>query len=292
MGTGINISDNDLFNTLMLIRKKGGSVFYDRVPAGTVNATAAGTGTSRTSISTSYSVPSGAAELLAVAPGLSTTADAAADVKMAMFDIQGASFKRSPEQFPGPVGSVVLSAGAARFTPQEWWQVRAPVFPNDQYDWGVTPLVGNTHNMKAWYDVMYSTIATGLPTIYGQHTGITAFKAAGQTSTGSVTLTAATELYEVASMLSPEAAAVAQENQIVSTQVTCSALNPIQTFTYGQDVPAQIAATSGDTQVPQISRYLTPGERFKIPTPQLVYASNLDVATSNNLTIDHFARFI
>lgn len=291
MGTGINISDNDLFNTIVKIQKRGGAVFYDRVPAGTANGTAGGTGTSRTSITTSYSIPSTAQEILAIAPGLAPTAEAAADSLMAMFDIQGNAFKRQPQQVLGPIGSVMLSVGSMRMTPQEWWAVRAPVQNGDQYDWGVTPLIANTHNFKAWVDVMYSTIPSGDPTIYSQVSAKTSFNSAGSNSTSTLTLTAANGLYEVATGLSPETAAVAQENMIVSTTITCPALDPIQSFTYGQDAPATIGATSGDTQVPQISRYLCVGQRFKVSNPVLTYTSTLDVGTTNNVSVAHCVRY-
>lgn len=287
-----DLPNADLYATIRKVAQRGGAVFYDRVPAGTANATATGTGTSRTSITTSYSIPNAARELLAIAPALSSTADAAADIKFAFADIQGTSFKRQPQQVLAPIGSVTLSVGSTRFTPQEWYKVCAPVSANDQYDWGITPYVANAHNMKAWVDVMYSTIPSGDPTIFSQcQTSKTAFLAAGSTSTGTLTLTNANSLYEVATGVSGEAAAVANENQILSNQLQCSALQPIQTFIYGQDAPAQITATSGDTQLPQISRYLTAGLSFTIPSPLLTYTSILDVATSNNLNVAHMARY-
>lgn len=287
-----DIPGNDLFNTIAKIRRMGGAVFYDRVPGGTSNATATGTGTSRTSVSTSYSIPSAAKELLAVSPGLCSTADAAADSKMAFADIQGTAFKKQPQQIPCPIGSVVLSVGATRFTPQEWWAIRAPVVNGDQYDWGVTPLIANSHNMSAWFDVMYATINSGDPTIFSQvQTTVNTFKAAGSNSCGSLNLTAAVELYEVATMVSPETAAVAQETQILSHQLQCSALDPVQTFTYGSEGPAQIAATSGDTAMGQIARFLALGLRFKVSNPQLNYTSILKTATTNNLTTASVARY-
>ena len=291
MGTGLNISDNDLYNVVKEIIKRGGTVFTDVVPAGAVNATAAGTGTSRTSITTTQPVPNGAQELLAFAPMLCSTADAAADSKFAMFDIQGTSFKRQPQQVIGPVGSVVLSVGATRFTPMEWWNTYAPVVQGDQYDYGVTPLVANSHNMKAAATLMYSTIPSGKATIFSQVGAVNAFKAAGSNSSGTLTLSAASQLVEVASGVSPEAAAVAQENQRLTHNMTSGSLDPIQSINWSSDPPAQIAATSGDTQVPQISRFLELGLRFKQPNPLLTFTSYLDVATSNNLNVAHCVRY-
>lgn len=289
---GINIHDTDIFVTMRKIYQMGGAIFYDRVPPGTANATAAGTSAARVSITTTYAIPPIAREIVAISPGLASTADAAADSKMAFNDIQGTAFKRQPQQVPAPAGSVVLSVGATRFTAQEWWAVRAPCVAGDSYDFGVTSLIANTHNMKSWLDLMYSTIPSNDATIYSQvQSSVTAFKNAGSTSTGTLTLTAANYLYEVATLLSPETAAVAQENQILTHQLSCSALDPVQQINYGSETPAQIAATSGDTMQAQIFRCLTFGERFKIPNPILSYNSVLDVATTNNLSVAHCARY-
>lgn len=289
---GFNIHDVDLYKSMMKVAASGGAIFYDRVPPGTTNATAAGTSVARTSITTTYAIPPVAREILAISPGLSSTADAAADVKLAFADIQGVAFKRQPQQVPAPVGSVVLSVGSTRFTPQEWWTVRSPVVPGDMYDWGINELVANAHNMKAWVDVMYGTAYSGDPTIFSQvQAAVTAFKSAGSNSTGTLTLTAANYLYEVASLLSPEAAAVAQENHILTHQLSCSALDPVQQINYGSESPAQIAATSGDTAQGQIARFLTPNEKFKIPNPILSYNTVVNVATTNNMNVAHCARY-
>jgi hypothetical protein len=288
---GINLHDVDLWRTMKKCVDQGGAIFYDRVPTGTVNATATGTGTSRTSISTSYAVPPIAKEILAISPGLASTADAAADLKLAMVDIQGTAFKRQPQQVLAPVGSSVLSVGATRFTPQEWYKVCAPVVAGDLYDYGVTPLVANAHNMKAWIDVMYSTVPSNDPVIFSQVSTASAFKAAGSQSSGTLTLTAASGLYEVASATSGESAVVAQENQIATHILQCSALQPIQQLAYGSDTPAQVAATSGDDQMGQIIRYPTYGMSFKIPNPTLTYNTILNVATTNNMNVAHMARY-
>lgn len=289
---GYNVHDVDLYKSMMKAAQNGGAIFYDRVPPGTTNATAAGTGVARTSITTTYAIPPVAREILAISPGLGSTADAAADVKMAFADIQGTAFKRQPQQVPAPVGSVTLSVGATRFTPQEWWTVRAPCVPGDMYDWGINELVANAHNMKAWVDVMYSTAPSGDPTVFSQvQAAVTAFKSAGSNSTGTLTLTAANYLYEVASLLSPESAAVGNETHVLTHQLSCVALDPVQQINYGSDPPAQITATSGDTQQGQITRYLTPNERFKIPNPILSYNTIVNVATTNNMNVVHCARF-
>ncbi len=291
MATGLNFADNDMYNAIKKIVDMGGTVFPDVVPAGAVNATAAGTGTSRTSITTTYPVPNSAVELLAWAPMLCSTADAAADSKFAMFDIQGTSFKRQPQQVVGPVGSVALSVGSTRFTPMEWFNTFAPVVQGDQYDFGVTPLVANAHNMKAGVTLLYSTIPTGKKTIFSQVSSVNAFKNAGANSTGTLTLSAASLLYELMSAVSPEAAAVGNENQILTHTAQSGSFDPIQSINYSSDPPAQITATSGDTQVPQISRFMPLGTRFKQPNALITFTSNLDVATTNNLNVAHCVRY-
>jgi hypothetical protein len=289
---GVYPIPNDLFNSMVKAVRNGGSIFYDRVPGGTSNATATGTGTSRTSISTTYSIPDLSTELLAISPGLSSTADAAANQKFGFVDIQGAFYKKQPQQVIAPIGSVALSVGATRFTSQEWYCVRAPTKTADQYDWGFTPLISNANNMSAWVDIMLATTPSGDPTIFSQvQTTTTAFKTAGTNSAGNLTLTAASALYEIATGLSPESAGVAGETQIVSTQVQCSSLYPIQTFTFGVDPPAQITATSGDTQLGQISRYMPLNMSFKQSNPQLNFSHILKTAPTNNITTSNMVRY-
>lgn len=288
---GTNLMDFDLARTMTKCVANGGSLFYDVIPPGVVNATATGTGVSRTSITTAYAIPPPAKELLAWKPILAATADAAADSKFAMADIQGVAFKRQPQQVIMPTGSIILSVGAARMTPSEWFTIRAPVVAGDLYDYGCTPLVANTHNMKAGACLMYSTVPSGDPTIFSQVSAVTAFKTAGANSTGTLTLTAAAGLYEVATGVSTSNAPVAQENQILSHQLACSAMDPIQQIEYNSDIPAIIAATSGDQQQMETPRYPCWGLKFKIPNPILTYTSILDVATSNNLTVAHMARY-
>ena len=141
--------------------------------------------------------------------------------------------------------------------------------------------------------VMYSTVRTGLATIYSQmQSAATSVTNAGSTSTGSIALTGAHELYEVMTLTSPESAAVAQENQILSHSMSCTALAPVQTTYYPDEIPAQIAATSGDTQMVQMARHLAFGSKFTNTNPTLSYNSILDVATSNAMKVAHGVRYI
>lgn len=282
----------DLFNSMTKVARRGGAVVYDRVPAGSTNATATGTGTSRTSISTSYLVPPFAAEILALSPGLAPTAAAAGDQQMAFADIQGIAFKRQPQQIPAPVSGVLLSVGAYLNSPKEWWTVRSPVVPGDAYDWGITPLIANAHNAKAWLDVMYSTIPSGDATIYSQvQTTVNTFSAAGSNSGATLQLTAAYGLYEVGTIMAPETVAVAQENQIVSTAISCASFSPVQTFTISEDVPGVGVGASGVTTVPQISRYMPLGIMSKITNPIVNYTHNLNVLTTHNVTTSNYVRY-
>ncbi len=271
----------------------GGQIFYDIVPAGAANATATGTAAAEVDIASSYAVPTAAKEMLAISPSLTSTADAAADVKMAWVEFRGANYKFQPQQVPAPVGSVTLSVGATRFTPREWWQTRTPVTSGDTYQVSVNTLVANAHNMKASVAVMYATVPSGLRPIYSQmQSASTAFKTAGSNSTGTVSLVGAHELFELATLTSPEAAAVGNENIILSHSVSCTALSPVQTINYPDEIPAQITATSGDTQMMQIARHLALGGRFTNTNPVLTYSSILDVATTNNLNVAHCVSYI
>jgi hypothetical protein len=289
--SGTLFMENDIFTTAAKIVKSGGSIFYDRVPNGSTITTAAGTGTTRTSITTSYIVPNIAAEVLAVKPIVSPTSLAAADSILAMFDIQGSNFKKQPQQILGPVGSPVLSAGTMRTTPSEWWKVCAPVVAGDQYDWGVTPLVADTHNFKAAYDVMYSSIRSGDPTIYSQVSAVSSFTAAGLGTQISLQLTAADGLYEMSTAVAGESAVVAQEKTTSTTNVQCSAMSPIQSFTYGNEPTSTVVSTSGDNQTMQIDRYFCGGIKFKITNPTVYLTINNDTATTNNANAAHCIRY-
>jgi hypothetical protein len=287
----INIPPS-LFKTVEQIYNAGGAVYYDRVPAGGVNATALGTGTSAATISSTYSVPSGVAELLAISPGLATTADAAGDVKFAFMDIVGSSFKKVPCQLPFPVGSIVLSVGSTRMQPQTWWESRFPVIEGDEYTWRGTPYVANSHNMKGWVDLMYSTIPTGKKPIYSQmSTAVQAFDTAGTNTTDSLQLTAADELVELCTVATSESAAVAQENTILNTSVTGSSLAPFQTINYGVETMDTIAATSGDTGSRGLNVVPMYGYRFSTANPTLAFSENLDVATTHNVNVAHLVRY-
>lgn len=288
-----DLAKSDLYNTVKRATDLGGQIFYDIIPTGTANATATGTAAAEVDIASSYAVPSAAKEILAISPALAPTAEAAADVKMAWVELRGANYKAQPFQVPCPVGSVVLSVGAARSTPREWWAVRYPVTVGDTYQVSVNTLVANAHNMKAQVAVMYSTVRTGLRPIYSQmQSAATGFKAAGSNSTGSITLQSASEILEMFTLTSPEAAAVAQENQILSHIASCTAFRPVQTIAYPDEIPATIASTSGDCQMMQIARHLTPGTKLSASNPTINYTTILDVATSNNINVAHGVRYI
>lgn len=281
-----------LADTLVDIYNRGGAVYHDRIPGGSSNAAAVGTGTSAATIASTYSIPSGVAEIVALSPGISPTAAAAADSLFAFMDIVGSSFKKVPIQLPVPVGSVTLSAGTTFMTPQEWWEVRLPVIEGDQYTWRMSPYISNAHNSKGWIDVLYSTKPTNKKTIFSQmSTSTQAFKSAGINTTDSITLTAADELVELATVISPETAVVAQENQIISTSVTCASLQPFQTFNYGVETADVAISTTASVGMRNIARAYTLGHRFTTANPILQFSDILNVATTNNLNAAHLIRF-
>lgn len=278
--------------TIADIYQRGGAIIPDHLPAGAANATATGTGTSAANITTSYAIPSGVSELLAISPAIAPTAAAAADSVFAFMDITGNSFKRTPCQLPFPVGSVTLSAGQTAMTQQEWFETRFPVIEGDTYSWRVTPYVANAHNMKASVDLLYSTIPTRKKPIYSQmSTATQAFKSAGANTTDSITLTAADELVELATILSPETAVVAQENQILTTSVTSASLAPFQTVNYPVETAAVAISTTASVGTDNFARIPMYGSRFTTANPILQFSETLDVATTNNLNVAHLIRY-
>lgn len=284
--------DPILYAAIRRARELGGTVLPDRItPA------AAGTGTSRASISTTYQIPPWAKMLLAVKPNASAGASAAAaDVVTAQFDIQGSSFKRGPQQFIGPVSTPVLSAGTMIATPSEWWATFIPVQPLASYDWGVTPLTANTHNFKAGYDLLYSTVdfsnEAGFEPIVSQNTAIQAVTSSGtSTFNNAITTVDADNLFEVAGVVQSNGTITAAEKAYIGVQLNSSGLADVQTFTYGLDPTGVVISTSGTATIPKISRYLVAGMRFKALASNINYTANMDSTVSNAAQMVNTIRY-
>jgi len=287
--SGTTFFENDLWTSVNHVLKNGGAVFIDHLVFA-----AAGTGTTRTSITTTYPVPNVAQELLAIRPVVAAGASSAAgDEILAMFDIQGSSYPYQPTQVLGPVGGPMLSTGTIQPTPSEWWTVRARVNAGDFYDYGVTPLVANTHNFRASYDLMWATAASGDSPIASQVSAVGTITTGGALGTAtSVTLTNAKYLYEVATAVVSNGTVTADQPVLSYTNIQSSALSPIQSFNYGNEPNGTVVSTAGQSSVLSINRVMPLGVKFTVPNPSVNFSVWLDVTVSNAANFAHVIRYI
>ena len=249
-----------------------GAVFYDRI-----RSSAGGTGTARTAVSTTYAIPDAARELIAWAPMCVPAAPSAAESIAAVFDIQGNNFKYGPVEAYAPVAGQHLTAIQGHTpTPQEWWEVRAPVSPQATYSWGIEPIDAQAGDSRAYIDLMYSTVRTGLPVIHGLATRETALDGAGDSAATTLNVTDAKELVEVAG-IATGSTVTADEEIVADMTIRSDSLRPLQQFRFGLQPNTAIEATSGETHIDCISRNPTPGFYFSIVNPAIAGTANLDV---------------
>ncbi|SRR6266849_3563366 len=281
---------NSLWNTMLKALDNKGAIFYDKIrPA------SAGTGTARASISTTYAIPQRAQEIIAIKPQYVPKATIAAVGYMAEFDIQGQSYGFQPSNFFGQPAAANLGAIAAPFQgSSEWWECRIPVAPGDLYDWGVTPQVAVAANAWAGVEIMYSTVRTGLPVIYGLATAvqtIVAATAGDQASPPTLTLPQADVLVDLAHYALPSGVQVAGDTLNGDVTYACSAMTPVQQFRIGVEpqLPGVGATFSGF--ISQTRREATPGIAFTIQNPAVVVTMNVNTAITNTSFSGALLRF-
>lgn len=280
---------NDLWNTIRAIYDNKGAVFYDKI-----RPVAAGTGTGRTSMTTTYAIPQRAKEIIALKPQYVPKATIAAVGYMAEFDIQGQSYAFQPMNVYSQPAGANLGALAAPFqAPSEWWQVRIPCAPNDQYDWGVTPQVAVAANAWAGMEIMYSTVPSGLPTIYGFATAVQTIVAtvAGDQAGGTLTLPQADSLVEVAHFGLPSGVQVAGDTLNGDVTYASSAMTPLQQLRIGLDSQPPGVGASFQGFVSQTRREPTVGVKFTVPTPTVTITANVTTAITNTSFFGALMRF-
>lgn len=142
----------------------GRMLFYD-----TVGPTATGVATARASINSAYRVPAKARELVAILPGIQIEEPNAGDSILAVWDVAGDDYRFQPCEGLMPVGNGKLGAiDEMSTTPIEPWLIHAPLNGNEKLDIGVEPLSAMAVNGQAFATLVFSTVRTGKPTIYGK----------------------------------------------------------------------------------------------------------------------------
>jgi hypothetical protein len=273
------------------VKGQGGTVFYDKI-----RYTAVGAGTSRVSISTTYQVPQRAVEILAIRPSWKPTTNAAAVGDAAMFDIKGTSYAYQPTSIlTTPIGANLGALTGGFQNAQNWWELHVPCAPGDTYDWGATPLVGTLAH-RAGVEIMYSTVRTGLPIIYGIDAGVQTITAA---TAGDFTLPAAglalpqaNQLVEVSHVILPSGVQVAADSLAGDMTYSCTAMTPIQQFRVGIEISPPGVGASFNSFIADLSRFYTPGYTFQtVSNPVVTGNLNVDTAITNTSFFDWLCRF-
>jgi len=135
----------------------------------TVGPTATGVAVARTAIKSDFKVPAEARELIGVMVGIQIEQPNAGDSILAVWDIAGKDYRYQPCEGLAPVGNGKLGAlDEMSTTPMEIWKIHAPLNGGEVLDIGIEPLSAMGVNGQAFMTLIFSTIRTGKPTIYGK----------------------------------------------------------------------------------------------------------------------------
>jgi len=204
------------------------TLFYDVVGPTALGAAA----TARVAIDAAYRVPAKARELVGVRPWIMHEAPAADEALIAVWDILGNDYRYQPCEGLCPVGSGKIGTiSCNKATPMETWKIHAPLNGNETLDLGIELLSALAGNGEGGFTMIFSTVRTGKPTIYGKASR----EVAGPTT--AATITACTnlrvdngvtmkEIWGVA--VSGTATPTADEEFAGYFTVRCSGWDPIQ----------------------------------------------------------------
>jgi len=135
----------------------------------TVGPTATGVAVARASIKSDFKVPAEARELIGVMVGIQIEQPNAGDSILAVWDIRGKDFRYQPCEGLAPVGNGKLGAiDEMSTTPMEIWKIHAPMNGNETLDIGIEPLSAMAVDGQAFMTLIFSTVRTGKPVIYGK----------------------------------------------------------------------------------------------------------------------------
>jgi len=135
----------------------------------TAGPTATGVATARASIKSDFKVPAEARELIGVMVGIQIEQPNEGDSILAVWDIAGKDYRYQPCEGLAPVGNGKLSViDEMSTTPMEIWKIHAPLNGNEVLDIGIEPLSAMGVNGQAFMTLIFSTVRTGKPVIYGK----------------------------------------------------------------------------------------------------------------------------
>ena len=160
-------------------------LFYDTVGPAALGAAA----TARVAINSAYRVPSKARELVGVRPFIMHEAPATDEALIAVWDIQGNDYRYQPCEGLCPIGSGKLGTlGTNKATPMETWLIHAPLNGNETLNLGIEPLSALAANGQGGFTMIFSTVRSGKPVIYGKASREIAGPTAADTITECTTL--------------------------------------------------------------------------------------------------------
>lgn len=260
-----------------------------------VGPAAGGTGTTQTSINSSYQVPDKARELVGVYSFATAEAPSAADSILAVGTIEGTDFNYEPCEWLFPIASGKLGAiDQLETTPMEFWEMHMPLKGGEKLDVTLEPCSAiATDDFEAGVTMIYATAKTGKPPIFGKFSRETATgtTAATKTSCTALTLSNALRMVEVIGvMVSGTATVVADEECAGKFTFKCTQWYPIQSIVFFHEPMHAIEATTGGTKVKAITR-LPSNLRFDATQATInVQAENYDVLSGAGVYV-HGVRY-
>ena len=192
-----------------------------------------------------FTVPSGAVELVSIRGHITAEAPAPAEGLCGKFSLGGQDFKNRPFDFISEIGGNHLGSinGSAYAVQPHFWRANLPVKAGSTLGVNVTPIDSLAGNGEALIDVIWSTQETGLRPVQR----LASTSTASTTATGSsITVVGASKVVDFTYAFVPSGVLVADEEASSILTVNSGALEGQQTISLGNIVHG-IEATSGQS---------------------------------------------
>jgi hypothetical protein len=218
-------------------------IFYAKV-----GDAATGTGTARTSINSSFNVPSKAREWVGDWSFVTAEAPAPAESIIGVWDLTGTDFNHRPMEHPSQVGGAHLgNINGIATDAMAYWSKHIPLVGTESIDVGYEPCDAQAGNGQAGMIVAFDTVRSGRNTIYGLSTREKATgTAAGQVTADNLDVKNALQNVEVFAAVTG-AAVTADEQTVGSIEMRSTAWDPIQSINFFMEPGHAIEATSGQS---------------------------------------------
>ncbi len=213
-------------------------------PTSPVTPFATTTGTAETAQQT-FTVPSGAVELVAVRGHVTSEAPAPAEGLAGVFKITGQDWQHTPYEFFSEIGGNHLGSinGSAYAIEPRWWAARLGVKAGSTIACTIEMLDALAGNGEASIDCLWSSTRTGLPPVQR----LCSRETASTTATGaSITVTNASRVVDFTYAYVPNGVLVADEEASSILTVNSGGLSGQQTMSLSNIVHG-IEATSGQS---------------------------------------------